>query len=110
MADALINADCEVKAVEAQIAAVERALLEPNADISYLRKEKDQLRKKEEQIREEKKQIRKEKEQILNGINLDKEKLNIELKIRQSPGTRPCKQLSSYFLLFNHQWFNSDVL
>ena len=103
MADALSNADCEVKAVEAQIAAVEKALLEPNADISYLRKEKDQLRKKEEQIR-------KEKEQILNGINLDKEILNIELKIRQSPGTRPCKQLSSYFLLFYNPWFNSDVL
>ena len=100
MADALHNADCEVKAVEAQIAAVEKALLEPNADKEYLRKKEDQLRKKEEQIREEKKQIRKKEEQILNGINLDKEKLNIELKIRQSPGTRPCKQLSSYFLLF----------
>lgn len=95
MADALQNADCEVKVVEAQIAAVEKALLEPNADTEYLRKKEDQLRKKEEQIREEKKQI-------LNGINLDKEKLNIELKIRQSPGTRPCKQLSSYFLLFHN--------
>ena len=103
MADALHNAECEVKAVEAQIAAVEKALLEPNADTEYLRKKKDHLRKKEYQLR-------KKEEQILNGINLDKEKLNIELKIRQSPGTRPCKQLSSYFLLFYHQWFNSDVL
>ena len=103
MADALSNADCEVKFVEAQIAAVEKALLEPDADISYLRKEKDQLRKKKEQLREEKKQI-------LHGINLDKEKLNIELKIRQSPGTRPCKQLGSCFLLFYNQRFNSDVL
>ena len=96
MADALHNVECEVKAVEAQIAAVEKALLEPNADKEYLRKENEL--------------IRDEKKKILHGINLDKEKLNIELKIRQSPGTRPCKQLSSYFLLFYNPWFNSDVL
>ena len=100
MADALHNVECEVKAVEAQIAAVEKALLEPNADKEYLRKEKDQLREEKKQIRKKEEQIRDERKQILNGINLDKEKLNIELKIRQSPGTRPCKQLSSYFLLF----------
>ena len=70
--DALDNADREIKAVEVQIAAIERALLEPNADTAYLRKKEDQLRKKEEQIRD--------------GINLDKEKLVIELKARQSPG------------------------
>ena len=49
--DALDNADREVKAVEVQIAAVERALLEPNADTPYLRKKEEHLRKKEEQLR-----------------------------------------------------------
>ena len=34
--DALDNADREIKAVEVQIAAIERALLEPNADTAYL--------------------------------------------------------------------------
>ena len=36
----------EIKAVEGQLAAVERGLLEPDADIAYLRKEKDQLRER----------------------------------------------------------------
>ena len=41
--DALDNADREIKAVEVQIAAIERALLEPNAETPYLRKKKDHL-------------------------------------------------------------------
>ena len=84
--DALDNADRDVKAVEVQIAAVERALLEPNADISYLRKEKDQLRKKEEQIRDGKNKIQDGKNKIQDGMNLDKEILVVEIKARQSPG------------------------
>ena len=77
--DALDNADRDVKAVEVQIATVERALLEPNADTSYLRKEKDQLRKEKEQIRDWKNKIQ-------DGMNLDKEILVVEIKARQSPG------------------------
>ena len=84
--DALDNADRKIKAVEVQIAAIERALLEPNADTAYLRKKEDRLRKKEEQIREKENIIRKIEEKIQDGINLDKEKLVIELKARQSPG------------------------
>ena len=37
----------EIKAVEGQLAAVERKLDEPNADISYLRDKEKQLREKE---------------------------------------------------------------
>ena len=91
--DALDNADRDVKAVEVQIAAVERALLEPNADISYLRKEKDQLRKEKEQIRDGKNKIQDGKNKIQDGMNkiqdgmnLDKEILVVEIKARQSPG------------------------
>ena len=84
--DALDNADRDVKAVEVQIAAVERALLEPNADISYLRKKEDQLRKKEEQIRDGKNKIQDGKNKIQDGMNLDKEILVVEIKARQSPG------------------------
>ena len=71
--DALDNADREVKAVEVQIAAVERALLEPNADTPYLRKKEEQLREKEEQLRKKEEQLR-EKDNII----LSTEKLNIE--------------------------------
>ena len=98
--DALDNADRDVKAVEVQIAAIERALLEPNADISYLRKKEDQLRKKEEQIRDGKNKIQDGKNKIQDGknkiqdgmnkiqdgMNLDKEILVVEIKARQSPG------------------------
>ena len=77
--NALDNADRDVKAVEVQIAAVERALLEPNADTSYLRKKEEQLRKKEEQIRDGKNKIQ-------DGMNLDKKILVVEIKARQSPG------------------------
>ena len=79
--DALDNADREVKAVEVQIAAVERALLEPNADTPYLREEKKQLR-------EEKKQLRKKEEQLRekDNIILSTEKLNIELTAHRSLG------------------------
>ena len=77
--DALDNADRDVKAVEVQIATVERALLEPNADTSY-------LRKKEEQLRKEKEQIRDGKNKIQDGMNLDKKILVVEIKARQSPG------------------------
>ena len=86
MADALHNAECEVKAVEAQIAAVEKALLEPNADKEYLRKKEDQLRKEKEQIRKKEEQIRDGKNKIQDGMNLDKEILVVEIKARQSPG------------------------
>ena len=57
----------EIKVVEGQLAAVERGLHEPDADISYLRKEKDQLREKARQLREEKILI-------------------LELILRQTPG------------------------
>ena len=77
--DALDNADRDVKAVEVQIAAVERALLEPNADISYLRKKEDQLRKEKELIRDGKNKIQ-------DGMNLDKKMLVVEIKARRSPG------------------------
>ena len=60
-------AEDEIKVVVGQLAAVERGLLEPDADIAYLRKEKDQLRDKEKQLREEKRLI-------------------LELILRQSPG------------------------
>ena len=72
--DALDNADQELKAIAGRIADVENALLKPSADTPYLRKEKYQLRKEQEQLREE------------ENIVLSKEKLNIELKARQSPG------------------------
>ena len=79
--DALDNADREVKAVEVQIAAVERALLEPNADTPYLRKKEEQLREKEEQLRKKEEQLR-EKDNII----LSTEKLNIELTAHRSLG------------------------
>ena len=84
--NALDNADRDVKAVEVQIAAVERALLEPNADTSYLRKEKEQLRKEKEQIRDGMNKIQDGMNKIQDGMNLDKEKLVVEIKARQSPG------------------------
>lgn len=77
--NALDNADRDVKAVKVQIAAVERALLEPNADILFLRKEKDQLRKEKEQLRDGKNKIQ-------DGMNHEKKKLVVEIKARQSPG------------------------
>ena len=79
--DALDNADQELKAVVGRIADVERALLEPNADTPYLRKKQDQLRKEKEQLRKKEEQLR-EKENII----LSTERLNVELKARQSPG------------------------
>jgi septal ring factor EnvC (AmiA/AmiB activator) len=63
----LTVAEGEIKAVEDQIADVERRLLEPDAVIQYLREEKNQLREKEHQLRE-------------------KERLILEIILRQSPG------------------------
>ena len=63
----LTVAEGEIKTVEVQLAAVERKLDEPGADIAYLREEKKQLRDKEKQLREEKRLI-------------------LELILRQSPG------------------------
>ena len=63
----LTVAEGKIEVVEDQIADVERGLLKPNADTSYLRDERKQLRKKEEQLREEKRLI-------------------LELILRQSPG------------------------
>jgi septal ring factor EnvC (AmiA/AmiB activator) len=57
----------EIKAVEGQLAAVERGFLEPDADIAYLRDERKQLRDERRQLRE-------------------KERLILELILRQSPG------------------------
>ena len=63
----LTVAEEEIKAVKGQLAAVERKLDEPSADISY-------LRDKEKQLQEEKRQLR------------EKERLILELILRQSPG------------------------
>ena len=63
----LIVAEDEIKVVVGQLAAVERKLDEPGADIEYLRKEKDQLQNERKQLREEKRLI-------------------LELILRQSPG------------------------
>jgi septal ring factor EnvC (AmiA/AmiB activator) len=63
----LTVAEGEIKTVEVQLAAVERKLDEPGADIAY-------LRKKEDQLIEEKRQLREEKRLILEHI------------LRQSPG------------------------
>jgi septal ring factor EnvC (AmiA/AmiB activator) len=60
-------AEDEIKVVLGQLAAVERKLDEPDADIAYLRKEKDQLRDEMKQLRE-------------------KERLILELILRQTPG------------------------
>ena len=57
----------EITAVKGQLAAVERGLLEPDADLVYLRKIKDQLVDERKQLRE-------------------KERLILELILRQSPG------------------------
>ena len=86
--DALDNADREVKAVEVQIAAVERALLEPNADTPYLREEKKQLREEKKQLRKKEEQLRKKEEQLRekDNIILSTEKLNIELTAHRSLG------------------------
>ena len=60
-------AEEEISAVGCQLAAVERGLLEPGADIAYLRDKEKQLRDKEKQLR-------------------DNEKLILELILRQSSG------------------------
>ena len=60
-------AEDEIKVVVGQLAAVERKLDEPSADISYLRDKEKQLREKERQLRE-------------------KKRLILELILRQSPG------------------------
>ena len=56
----LTVAEGEIKTVEVQLAAVERKLDEPGADIAYLRDKEKQLR--------------------------EKERLILELILRQSPG------------------------
>ena len=53
----LTVAEEEITAVKGQLAGVERGLLEPDADIAYLRKKEDQLVEKEKQLREEKRLI-----------------------------------------------------
>ena len=63
----LTVAEEEIKTVEVQLAAVERKLDEPGADISYLRDKEKRLQEKEKQLRE-------------------KERLILELILRQSPG------------------------
>ena len=60
-------AEDEIKVVVGQLAAVERKLDEPGADISYLRDKEKRLQDKEKQLR-------------------DKERLILELILRQSPG------------------------
>ena len=63
----LTVAEDEIKFVVGQLAAVERKLDEPGADISYLRDKEKRLQDKEKQLREEKRII-------------------LELILRQSPG------------------------
>ena len=70
----LTVAEGEIKTVEVQLAAVERKLDEPGADIEYLRKKEDQLREERRQLREEKRLI------------LEEKRLILELILRQSPG------------------------
>ena len=45
-------AEEEIKAVEGQLAGVERKLDEPGADIAYLRDKEKRLQDKEKQLRE----------------------------------------------------------
>ena len=77
----LTVAEGEIKAVEDQIADVERRLLEPDAVIQYLREEKNQLREKEHQLREKERLILEEKRLIL-----EEKRLILEIILRQSPG------------------------
>lgn len=63
----LTVAEGEIKTVEVLLAAVERKLDEPGADIAYLRDKEKRLQDKEKQLRE-------------------KERLILELILRQSPG------------------------
>jgi septal ring factor EnvC (AmiA/AmiB activator) len=74
----LTVAEGEIKTIEVQLAAVERKLDEPGADISYLREKERQLREEKRQLREKERQLREEKRLIL-----EKERLILE---RQSPG------------------------
>ena len=63
----LIVAEDEIKVVVGQLAAVERKLDEPGADITYLRDKEKRLQEEERQLREI-------------------ERLILELILRQSPG------------------------